>query len=225
METEDPVELEATDVLAEQSAETIDTLTKDILYAGTSVQYASTATSRATVSSGMKITVAEIREAVKTMHTNKVKKITSMVNAQVGVGTVPVDACFIGIVGPGTAYDMKALTGFEPIEKYAGGLKGGKMDGEIGKIDEVRFIQTTQSKVWAGAGASGIDVYGTLILGQNAYGTTRISGEAMKVIRKQLGSAGSADPLDQRSTIGWKATYVAKILAQLNMLRIEHAIS
>lgn len=226
METEDPVETEATDVLGEQAGETLDTLTRDILMAGTTIQYASTATQRTDITAAMKMTAAEVREAVRTLKNNKAKKITSMVDPQNGYNTTPVDACYIGIVHPNTSYDLKSDSAWVGIEKYAAGLKGGALPGEIGKLDEVRFCETTQAKVWTNGGSgAAVDVYGTLILGANAYGKTRISGEAMKVIRKQLGSAGSADPLDQRSTIGWKATYVAKILQQLFMLRIEHGVT
>jgi N4-gp56 family major capsid protein len=99
------------------------------------------------------------------------------------------------------------------------------MEGEVGKFDEIRFIETPNAKVFTGAGASSIDIYSTLVFGMDAYGTTRISGEAMKNIVKPLGSAGSADPLDQRATSGWKATFVAKILNDAFITRIEHAVS
>ena len=227
METEDPVETEATDVLGEQAGETLDTLTRDILLAGTTIQYASTATQRTDITAAMKMTAAEVKEAVRTLKNNKAKRITSRVDAQTGYNTTPVDACYIAICHPNTTYDLKADSAWVSIEKYAQALKGGPLPGEVGKLDEVRFLETTQAKVWTagGAGSPAADVYGTLILGQNAYGKTRISGEAMNIIRKQLGSAGSADPLDQRATIGWKSTYVAKILQQLFMLRIEHGVS
>lgn len=225
METEDPIETEATDILGEQSGETLDILTRDILAAGTTIQYASTATQRTDVTAAMKMIAAEVREAVRTLKNNKARKITSMVDPQVGYNTTPVDACYVGICHPNTSYDLKADSLFVPIEKYAAGLKGGALPGEIGKLDEVRFCETTQAKVFTAGGSGSVDVYGTLILGANAYGKTRISGEAMSVIRKQLGSAGSADPLDQRATIGWKATYVTKILQQLFMLRIEHGVT
>lgn len=225
METEDPIETETTEVLGEQAAETLDTLARDILVAGTNIQYADTATSRVTVTAGMTLTEAEIKEHVRTLKNNKAKKVTSMVSAQNGYNTTPVDACYVGVVHPNTTFDLKALTGFVPVEKYAGGLKSGVMDFEVGKVDEVRFIETPQASIFAGEGAAGADVYATLIFGQNAYGNSRISGEAMKNIRKQLGSAGSADPLDQRSTIGWKSTFVTKILQQSFMGRIEHGTS
>jgi len=81
------------------------------------------------------------------------------------------------------------------------------------------------SKVFEGAGSAGADVHATLIFGRDAYGMTRISGEALKNIIKPLGSAGSADPLDQRATSGWKATFVTKILNELLMVRLETIVS
>lgn len=70
-------------------------------------------------------------------------------------------------------------------------------------------------------GKDGADVYSTLIIGDDAYGVTEISGGGLQHIVKQLGSAGSGDPLNQRATCGWKATKTAEILVQQYMVRIE----
>ena len=72
-----------------------------------------------------------------------------------------------------------------------------------------------------GAGVGGADVYATLFLGDDAYGTTKVTGGGLKHIVKPLGSGGSSDPLDQRATVGWKAFKTAKILVQQYMLRVE----
>ena len=96
-------------------------------------------------------------------------------------------------------------------------------NGEIGALEGVRFVETTEAKIFAEAGASGIDVYSTLILAANAYATTKIKGGGLETIIKQLGSAGTADPLDQRATVGWKALKVTEILSQQYMVRIESA--
>ena len=220
--TLDPVLSETAGVLGIQYSKTMDELCRDVLAAGTTVQYASTATSRVTVGAAMKITKAEIQEAVKTLKGNEAQKITEMVNPGSGINTTPVPAAFIGIVHPNTTYDLKNIAGFIPVEQY-GQRKA--LPGEVGSLDEVRFIETTQAKVFAGAGASSIDVYATLILSADAYARTRISGEAVHNIVKPLGSAGSADPLNQRQTSGWKATYITTILNQAWMLRLEHAVS
>ncbi len=220
--TSDPVLKEASSVLAQQAGNTLDQLTRDVLLAGTTIQYASTATARVEVAAAMKISRAEIKEAVRTLKNNNAEKITEMIDPSDGVGTSPVDAAFIGFVHPNTTFDLKELTGFIPVEKY-GQRKA--LPGEIGALDEVRFIESTNSKVFTGAGDSGIDVYGTLIIGADFYAQSRIAGNAMKNIIKPLGSAGSADPLDQRQTTGWKATFVATRLNEAFGLRIEHSVT
>ena len=73
----------------------------------------------------------------------------------------------------------------------------------------------------ADAGAGGRDVYATLVLGEDAYGVTELTGGGLQHIVKQLGSGGTTDPLDQRATAGWKATKVAERLVEPYMVRIE----
>jgi len=38
---------------------------------------------------------------------------------------------------------------------------------------------------------------------------------------KPLGSGGTSDPLDQRATVGWKATKTAERLVEQYMIRVE----
>lgn len=222
-ETEDPILMEVNDIQGQQAGNTFDQLCRDVLVTGSSVQYASSATSRITVTSVMKLTAAEIREAVRTLKNQNAMKIANMINPSTGVDTIPVNSCFIGIIHPNTTYDLKADPEFVPVENYPS--QSGVMPGEVGKIDEVRFIETTNAKVFAGLGSGGIDVYGTLILAANAYGVTRIAGKALQTITHPMGSAGSADPLSQRATHGWKGYFVTKILNDSWMVRIEHAVS
>lgn len=221
--TEDQYRNEITRLLAENAGQSLDQICRDVLVAGTSIQYASTASSRVTVSSTMKMTLAEAREAVRTLKTNNARKITSMVNPTTGIDTIPLNSCFVGICHPNTTFDLKADSAFVPVENYPN--QSDVMPGEVGKLDEIRFIETTYAKVFTAAGASGIDVYATLILAADAYGVSRLSGRAMETISKPLGSAGTADALNQRATEAWKAWFVTKILQDLAMLRIEHAVS
>lgn len=76
-----------------------------------------------------------------------------------------------------------------------------------------------------GAGKDGRDIYSTLFIGQNAYGVTNITGGGLETLIKQKGSAGTGDPLDQRSTVGWKATQTAEILSPEFMVRVETTCS
>ena len=69
-------------------------------------------------------------------------------------------------------------------------------------------------------GAEGLAVYSCLFIGQNAYATTEVEGEGLKTIIKQLGSGGTADPIDQRATIGWKGLKTSCILSEEALLRV-----
>lgn len=75
----------------------------------------------------------------------------------------------------------------------------------------------------ANAGALGRSVYCTLVIGDNAYGVIDIAGGGIEHVVKQLGSAGTNDPINQRATVGWKAAVTACILAQEAIVRIETA--
>ena len=221
-ESKDPVLIEAAEILGDQMGDTIDQLTRDVLAAGTVVTYVGD-TSRAGITTTDLITATEVRKAVRTLKNAKARRVTRMINASTGIATEPVSAAYIGIVHPDATYDLQDETGWVPVEKYSSTMK--VMEGEVGKLNDVRFVETTNAKVFSGAGAGAIDVYATIIIGMDAYGITRISGEAVRNIIKPLGSAGSADPLDQRATSGWKITFVAKILNDSFMVRLEHAVS
>jgi N4-gp56 family major capsid protein len=219
-ESEDAVLTEAAQVLGEQAGETIEELARDVLVTGTTVQYADNRKNRYYMLASSLITANEIREAVATMANANAKKITRIVNPSTGNSTTPINAAYVAIVHPNVVYTLKGLTGFIPVEQYPS--QSDVMDGEVGALDEVRFIQTSNAKKWTAAQASAVvAVYATVIFGRDAYGISRISGQAMKNIVKPLGSAGTADPLDQRTTSGWKATFVTKILNDDAMLRLE----
>lgn len=72
-----------------------------------------------------------------------------------------------------------------------------------------------------GAGENNEPVFANVCFGADAYGDINISGENAHVIVKPKGSGGTADPLEQRSTIGWKAAYAAKVLMEDYIVRIE----
>lgn len=225
-ESQDAVLMEAAEIMGDQSGDTIDQLCRDILAAGTGVVYSGSGnTATADVAAGDVITLANLDSTVATLKANNAKKITRQINASTGYNTTPIAACFVSIVHPKIAVKIRTLalaaSSWTPIEKYPS--QSGVMAGEIGSYGDIRFIETNNAKVKTGSGTGSIDVYCTLVFGANAYGISRISGEALKNIVKPLGSAGSADPLDQRATSGWKATFVAKILNENFIQRVESA--
>lgn len=291
--------VQATKLLGNQSGETLDTITREVLNGGTAVQYADGQVSSryalvggdAVAANNHYLSVAAIKRAVRALKVQKAERI---------------DGYYIGIIHPDAAYDIMKDSDWIEASEYAGSSQ--VFEGEIGKIAGVRFVETTEAKVFhaldlvqsgvnaartltvasynakvitlvealatadaaalvgrliivdgyqytiesaaagqagaatitieeapthdpAGAdvvypgeaGAAGRDVYSTLILGDNAYGVTNVEGGGLENIVKQLGSAGTSDPLNQRATTGWKATKVAERLVEGFMLRIETA--
>lgn len=222
-ETYDPILTETAEVLGEQAGDSVDQLCRDVIAAGTTVQYASTATATNEVTAAMSLNRAEVKEAVRTLRGNNAKPVTSMIDPSTGYNTVPIGRSFLGIVSEDTAYDLDDATGWVSVEKYPN--KSNVMMDEIGSVANVRFVMTTNAKVKASSGADTNDVHCSLIFGKNAYAMTRISGETLKNIVKPLGSAGTADPLDQRATSGWKLTFVSKILNENFIVRVEHGVT
>lgn len=222
-ETYDPILTETADILGEQAGDSTDRLMRDVLAAGTTIQYASTATQNSDITAAMKLNRAEVKEAVRTLRGNNAKPVTSMIDPSTGYNTVPLGRSYIGIVSPETAFDLDDATGFTPVENYPN--RSTVMEDEIGSLANVRFVMTTNAYVNAGAGNGGVDVHYTVIFGQNAYAMTRISGETLKNIVKPLGSAGTADPLNQRATSGWKLTFAGKILNNDYLVVVRHGVT
>lgn len=211
----DNVLTRAQEALASQAGRTLDTITREVLAGGTNVQYAEgQVTSRANLVGGADsgnhyLTVDAVRRAVRFLKVQHAPKINGY---------------YVGIIHPDCSYDLMSDPKWVNVKSYSD--PEDIYEGEIGRIEGVRFVETADAKVWEKAGkngstASSRDVYSTLILGQGAYGVVDLAGGGLEFIVKQVGSGGTADPLNQRGTAGWKATHAAKRLLEQHMLRIE----
>ena len=205
----DPVLVQATKAIASQAGRSLDTITREVLNAGTVVQYGGGKTSRSTLAytsaeSNCNLTVADIKKAVRFLESQDAPNINGY---------------YVGIIHPLCKFDLMNDPEWMKPHQYVD--TDNIYANEIGEIAGVRFVQSTRAKVFEKAGASSANVYSTLILGDDAYGVTEIEGGGLEHIVKQLGSAGSADPLNQRATCGWKATKVAELLVPQYLVRIE----
>lgn len=197
--------LKATELHGQQSGETLDTVTREVINGGTCVQYAEgQVNARNLLTAAHKLTVKAVQLAVRFLKNQKAKKINGY---------------YVAIAHPDTLYDLMQDPAWVAAAQYAGSTQ--IFEGEVGRIAGVRFVETTEAKIWEAAGAGGISVYSTLFLGANAYGTTKVKGGGLEHIVKQLGSAGTADPLNQRATVGWKAIKTAVRLVETFMIRVE----
>lgn len=212
----EPMKAEIARLQGDQLGDTIDQLVRDVIIAGDTVQYASSATSRATVAAGMILNGDEVREAVMTLQGNNAKPVTSQIDPSSGFNSAPVAAAYIGILDQKTLFDLKKDADWVPVEEYA--ASDGKLGAfEKGKLDDVRFVLSSQAKTFS----STVTVHATLIMGQEYYGISRISGEAINMYVNPPGSG--EDPLHQRSSMGWKITLIAKRLQENFAVRVEHA--
>mgnify|MGYP003287419771 CR=1 FL=1 len=204
--------VQATKLLGSQAGRTLDTITREVLNGGTNVQYAEgQVTSRSALVGGQEsgnhyLTVDAVRRAVRFLKVMNAPKINGY---------------YAGIIHPDVSYDLMSDEKWVNVKTYSD--PEDIYEGEIGRIEGVRFVETSEAKVFTGEGSGGRDVYSTLILGDDAYGVTEITGGGLQHIVKQLGSAGTADPLNQRATAGWKATKTAERLVEAYMVRIETA--
>ena len=208
----DPVTTEVVELLGEQAGLTLDTVARDIISAGTTIQYAGAKTSTANITASDKLSYAEILKAVRTLKKNHAKPFE--------------DGYYIGFIDAAQSYDLQQDSMWQDVSKYNGAKA--IMEGEIGKIGKVRFIETENLKVKEGAGASSIDVHCALIIGKDSYGTVDLEGKGgvETIIKTPKGNDGNTnDPLNQRSTAGWKAMKTYVILQQLALLRLESAVS
>ena len=199
--------LEATKLLGRQAGITLDTIVRNVLQSGTNVTYCpkvaadgteTAVTSRSGLDNTCQLTVKVIQQVVAKLR---------------GQNAPTIGGKYVAIIHPYVAYDLMRDPEWIDAHKYA--KPDNLYEGEIGEIAGVRFVQTTEAKIYAGG------VFGTLILGDGAYGVTEITGGGLQTIVKQKGSAGTADPLDQRSSVGWKAIKTAELLIPNYLVRVE----
>lgn len=287
--------VQATELLGSQAGRTLDTVVREVLNGGTNVQFANGAVNAryklvggsSTAANNHYLTVDAVKRAVRFLKVMNAPKI---------------DGAYVGIIHPDCAYDLMGDSDWKYPHQYVDTQN--IYEGEIGMIAGVRFVESSEAKIFHAdafvgtdrelaangavsasttitydgaastiadnalkgrfiivsdatngdqlcevtantsttitvksaitcldnakifpgeAGAEGRDVYSTLILGANAYGSTELANGGLQHIVKQLGSSGTSDPLNQRATAGWKATKVAERLVEAYMIRIETA--
>lgn len=134
--------VETTMLLGHQAGETLDTITRDIINGGTSVQYANAEVAAryllvggsATPSANHYFSVNAVRRAVRSLKVNKTKKIGGY---------------YVAIIHPDVSYDLMGDDDWVSVSEY--GKPGQIFEGEIGKIHGTRFVETTEAKIFHAA--------------------------------------------------------------------------
>lgn len=208
--------VQATKLLSSQAGRTMDTVTREVLAGGTNVIYApkvvdgaeTEVLSRSTLTPECVLTPFVVMRAAATLE---------------AMNTPKIDGSYVLIIHPYCRETLQESPGWVDVVKYKEG--NNTFSGEIGKIGDVRVVTTSEAKVINDSTCPVVEsttyysVFTSLLLGANAYGVTELENGGLQHIVKQLGYG--EDPLNQRSSCGWKATSVAVRLCEEYMVRIE----
>lgn len=181
---------EATEKHADNAVLTLDRIARKELNASTNVVYAA--------KDGVRATSRGQLTAEHTLTYNDVAYMATMLKRN---NAPTIDGSYIAIVHPDVAQDIMLDERWIDVQKYKN--PESVYNGEIGKLHNVRFIESTEA-LCVKEGASACGVYSTIFLGRDAYHVIDVGGAGVEIIVKPAGSSGSADPLNQRSTVGWK---------------------
>jgi len=221
---------EMTDLLGENAAETVETLRYNVLKAGTNVFYANNVAGRSTVATAISRT--DQRRITTALNRQNAKKITSVVASRPDYGTASVEAGYVAVVHPDLESDIRNMTGFKAVADY--GPHTSPWEGEIGSVEQVRYIATTVAKPFLAAGVVvgtaptmrsnggvNVDVYPVLYFARDAFGIVPLKGHSAMTPMVVNPKPAPGDPLGQRGSVGWKLWTATVILQEAFMVRLE----
>ena len=229
----DPHAIENVELLGEQMGRTFDQIYRDTWTNFTNTTF-SNGTTTLTVS--QIVDRNDLDRAYRALVGRNALKFTPMITAGVNIGTAPIMPAYWGMADEDVAFDLRHLDGFVLASEYAAAT--GVMEGEIGADKNgIRFLASSQGYVLPGATGVTIaatdvintagfaDIYSIFIVGRDFGGGIELAGSNGKVVTQALGSAGAADPLEMRQTIGWKKYDARAILNQNFAQEIQCAAS
>lgn len=225
---------EMTETLAEEAAQTFETLRYNVLKAGTNVYYAN-GTGRGDVNSPLNLTLQ--RRITRSLKRQNAKPISNVLKSSPAYNTQPIEAAFIGLVHPDVENDIRRMDGFISTKHYAGTEP---MEGEIGSVDDVRYIRSTVFTPFEDAGAAtstmmstsgtNADVYPVLFIARDAYGIVPLRANGSGSGSTNVASISMVnptvttnDPLGQTGIASWKAWQATVILQDAFLVRAEVA--
>jgi len=227
--SEDPVLKDMSVLAGEQAAETIEMVTWGVIKGGTNVVYGAAAdTVRTDVNDPISLNAQ--RTACRFLMAQRGRVMSTKMSSSVQYGTEAMAPAYLAFGHTDLDADIRDIPGFVPCEKY-GSMKA--LPYEIGKVETVRYILTplldpylaggsaTLNGMVSAAGAN-VDVYPLVVCAKEAYGLVPLRGAgAIHPTVLNPGVASKSDPLGQRGYVGWKTWFVAVVLNQAWLVRVE----
>jgi len=214
----DKVMSESGELISENAGQSVDQIIRAEVVTGTSVGYA-TGSARTSQDASNPITLAAVKKRVRTLQANNAMPFRGSRSEANGQGGL-----YVGIIHPYMWHDLTNDTDIKDTMKYSNPEQ--LWNFELPIAGGVAWYVSTHAPLFAAGGSGGVDVYAALIFGKNAFGVVDVAGSGrFRTIAKPLGSAGAADPLDQRATLGWKAYQLPKVLNNNFFTRFEAGVA
>lgn len=213
---QDRVLNEATKVLSLQLGLTIDTLIRDMMVSTASTIACSQGINGNTPT---EVTDGDIQTAVVALRQGNARLMTNPLPGQNKFGTAPVRASYWGFMSVDMQADLEEVASFISVANYPNPMDG--LDAEWGSTRNVRWLLNTNG--FSNGGDP--NVYSSFVLGQEAYGVVRLGAKEAEFIVKPLGASGTADPLNQRGTVGYKYPFATRILNDNWITRLTATLS
>lgn len=211
----DPVITETSELLGEEAGVVVDNRIQTAISGGTNVYFAGEATTRAGLESAStkNLTANDIKKIVRKLKNANAKRFA--------------DGFYHMQIDPDIAYDLMNDSAWVDVSKYA---KPEQMvKGELRKMHGMKFFESTNLSIVDSSETADkkISVHIAYAYGKDSYACVDLEGGAGKpeIIVKPNGSAGSADPLDQRASAGWKNCFTAVITQPLALVRVETGVT
>lgn len=204
----DAVLTEAAELLGEQMGRTRDRLVRDAILGDYYTNKTSGNYTNVVDGGGDSFTQTDMEDLLDKLLGEDARFITSVIRPSTGYNTVPIRPAYVAIIHPDMRSTLEGFTDFTPVAQYPSSEN--VMDGEWGAVLNVRFVMSSLAD--SGGEIDGGSNYVIPIFGSDAYGVTELTGGAASNIVKGHGSAGTADPLGQRATSGWKLFMTSAIL-------------
>lgn len=198
---QDETSNEVADMLAQNNASSYDKLYRNMLVATASQISCLNGQNGQAIT---EITVPDLELAVDYLVGNNGKRMAPNIEGRNAEGTAPVWQAYWMAVSTDLRTNIKQLSNFTPTAAYA--RQQAVLESELGSCDEVRVCMTTEAYKTAASPA----VYSNLLFAANGYGTLAIDDQSLQMVIKPLGAGN--DPLNQRSTMGWKGRMGCTIL-------------
>ena len=213
------VDSAAANIIGYNAGDSMDQVIREVLAAGTNVVYATGGT-----------TTPTSRESVSTddvLAADDVRRVTAQLRA---ANVATFDGSYLGYIHPDVSYDFRSATDAAAWRTPANYVNPeGIYNGEIGKFESVRFIETPRAKKFTdasnGTSTTGtIDVYCTHIMGRQAlakaYSVQDGNGAVPKIVRGNV-----TDYLMRLQPLGWYWLGGYGRFREASLRRIESASS